>query len=179
MKKIAVIGCGGAGKTNLSMALANLLSLPVHHLDQLYWSSGWRPIDREDFIRAQEDIFSTNNWIIDGNYGGTMEARLNEANTIIFLDMPTITCLWGVINRYFQYKNSTRPDMTEGNNERVTLEFLSYIFSYRSKKRPTILQKLKSLTGKEIVVLVSRKDIQEYLNNSAKTRTQMGAVALV
>ena len=108
-----------------------------------------------------------------------MEARLNEVNTIIFLDLPTIACLRGVLSRYFQYKNSSRPDMTEDNNERLTLEFLRYICSYRSKKRPAILQKLKSLTGKEIVLLVSRKDILEYLNNGAKTRTQMGAVELV
>ncbi|TOH24481.1 AAA family ATPase, partial [Vibrio parahaemolyticus] len=37
MKRIAVIGSGGSGKSTFSALLGKKLNLPVHHLDQLYW----------------------------------------------------------------------------------------------------------------------------------------------
>ena len=167
MKKIAVIGCCGAGKSSLSLKLAKILSVPVYHLDRIYWKSGWLPTKHDEFLKAQEDIFVKDNWIIDGNYGSTMEARLKEANLIIFLDLPTTVCLWGILQRYLKYRKTSRPDMTEGNNERLTLEFLWYVCSYRIKRRPMVLKRLDSLKGKEIVILASRKEIEDYLKDTA------------
>ncbi|MGH3899207.1 MAG: hypothetical protein ACRDTA_13400 [Pseudonocardiaceae bacterium] len=40
MNRIAIIGCGGSGKTHLANQLAALISLPVTHLDGVYDPSG-------------------------------------------------------------------------------------------------------------------------------------------
>lgn len=178
MNKIAVIGCGGAGKSMLSLELAKLFSLPVYHLDRIYWKSGWIPAEREDFIKAQNEIFATDSWIIDGNYGSVMDARLEEADTIIFLDVPTSTCLRGVVSRYFKYRKSSRPDMTDGNKERLTLEFLRYVCSYRRKKRPGIMKRLEYHKEKEIVILGSRSEIVGFLKSIANKRIQEDTATL-
>jgi hypothetical protein len=44
VKRIAVIGAGGAGKTRLACALGQALDLPVVHLDAHYYGPGWRPL---------------------------------------------------------------------------------------------------------------------------------------
>ena len=111
MKKIAVIGCGGSGKSTLARKLGRLLSIPVHHLDKIFWKPNWTPMQHAEFLQAQEVIFATDTWILDGNYGGTMKPRFREADTIIFLDLPTLSCLWGAIRRYLKYRNGTRPDL--------------------------------------------------------------------
>ena len=36
-KKIAVIGCCGAGKSVFSRKLASVTGLPLYHLDIMYW----------------------------------------------------------------------------------------------------------------------------------------------
>lgn len=37
MKKIIIIGSGGAGKSTLAKQLGEKLELPVIHLDALFW----------------------------------------------------------------------------------------------------------------------------------------------
>ena len=48
MKRIAIIGCGGSGKTTLATQLGAALGLPVHHLDRLFWRAGWQETPKEE-----------------------------------------------------------------------------------------------------------------------------------
>ena len=41
MRRVLVLGCPGAGKSTLARSLGEALSLPVVHLDKLWWKSGW------------------------------------------------------------------------------------------------------------------------------------------
>lgn len=164
MKKIAVIGCGGSGKSTLCRELGQLLSIPVHHLDKIFWKPNWTPMLHAEFLEAQKVIFATDSWIMDGNYGGTMKPRLGEADTIIFCDLPTLSCLWGVITRYFEYRNRTRPDMSEGNNERLNMDFLLWILFYRRTRRPGIISILQEFEQrKEVVILSSKAVIRNFI----------------
>lgn len=38
-------------------------------------------------------------WIIDGNYGSTIELRLQACDTVVFLDYSTNICLDGIKKR--------------------------------------------------------------------------------
>lgn len=101
---------------------------------------------------------------MDGNYGGTMEIRLNAADTIIFLDIPRTICVIRACKRIFQFRNKQRPDMGEGCKERLSLEFLKWIWEYPKKKRPDILKKLEQLSKeKRVIILKSQKDIQNFI----------------
>lgn len=65
-KRILVFGNSGAGKTTLSLKLAEKLSLPVYHLDRLWWLPGWKTDTRENFDRKLAEILHQDSWIIDG-----------------------------------------------------------------------------------------------------------------
>ena len=43
MRRVLVIGCGGAGKSTFARELGARTGLPVVHLDRLYWKPGWVP----------------------------------------------------------------------------------------------------------------------------------------
>jgi adenylate kinase family enzyme len=58
MKRIAVIGCGGAGKSCLSRELAARLGLPIIYLDTHYWQPGWVPTPMEEWVARQDDLQS-------------------------------------------------------------------------------------------------------------------------
>ncbi|CAN5425511.1 hypothetical protein BH10ACI2_BH10ACI2_22620 [soil metagenome] len=49
MKKVIVIGSGGAGKSTFSRLLGAKLGLPVVHLDQLYWRPDWVKTPAEEW----------------------------------------------------------------------------------------------------------------------------------
>lgn len=85
MEKIAIIGCGGSGKSYLANMLAILHSLPLTHLDGVYYDANWKPLPHEKFAAIQHDLVSAPRWLIDGNNGGTLPIRLAAADTVIFL----------------------------------------------------------------------------------------------
>jgi adenylate kinase family enzyme len=143
MQRVVIIGCGGSGKSTLARNLGDLLGLPVHHLDRLYWRSGWAETPKPEWTSIVEELCAQSAWIIDGNFGGTMDLRLSAADAVIFLDMPTLTCLWGVIRRLLKYRGGIRPDMSAGCPERLSLDFLWWIWTFRRIRRPAILERLR------------------------------------
>jgi adenylate kinase family enzyme len=87
MKKIILIGSGGSGKSTLARKLGDKLEIDVYHLDALFWKPNWEGAPKDEQRKVQNDLVKKEEWIIDGNYGGTMDIRLNAADTVIFLDI--------------------------------------------------------------------------------------------
>jgi len=58
MERIMIIGCGGSGKSTLARQLGEKLSLPVVHLDKLFWKPGWVHISQEEFDEAKKRLIS-------------------------------------------------------------------------------------------------------------------------
>jgi len=123
MKRIMIIGCGGSGKSTLAVRLGESLSLPAYHLDRLYWQPGWKGLPRDEWRAVQEELCVQPAWILDGNYTSTMDVRFASADTIIFLDLPTLSCLHGAIRRFLLFRGRSRPDMAEGCPEKLDWQF--------------------------------------------------------
>src|SRR3989338_7021185 len=56
VKKIAVIGCSGSGKTYLSFTLQEKLQLPLIHLDQYAWKPNWEKVDADLFANIHHEL---------------------------------------------------------------------------------------------------------------------------
>ena len=166
MKRIVLIGSGGSGKSTLARKLGGILSIEVHHLDAIFWKPGWISTPKNEQKDVQEELISHTSWIIDGNYGGTIDIRLQAADTIIFFDLSRWICIIRVLKRRFQYRNKKRTDMAEGCEERVSLEFMKWVWEYPEKQKPKILEKLRSLSNeKKIIILKSPKDVRDFVAN--------------
>jgi adenylate kinase family enzyme len=164
MKRVVVIGSGGSGKSTFSQRLGDATSLPVIHLDQLFWKPNWTktPADKWEQIVRRET--GKPEWIMDGNFGGTRELRMRAADTIIFLDLPRWVCMYRILKRTLIHRNRTRPDMAEGCNERFDWEFIWWVWNYRKDSRKRALRELEAQTGKEIIVLKTRREVAEFLD---------------
>ncbi|WP_053217069.1 DNA topology modulation protein [Virgibacillus senegalensis] len=164
MKKIAIIGSGGAGKSTLARELGNILQLPVYHLDAYFWKPGWQPINKKELQKLQEEITQQDAWIIDGNYGSTMELRLKAADTVIFLDYSTLRCLYGIVKRRIQYQGKTRPDMGEDCREKLDLEFFLWVARFKKRRAPAIKEKLRNTNDITIYHLKTPKHTERLLD---------------
>ncbi|AFY32264.1 hypothetical protein [Calothrix sp. PCC 7507] len=96
MQKVAVFGNAGGGKSTLSRRLWEITGLPLHVLDKIKYQSGGIEVPHEDYKRAHQEILVSERWIIDGF--GCMETlwlRLDEADTLVYVDLPLyVHFLW-------------------------------------------------------------------------------------
>lgn len=162
MKKIMIIGCPGSGKSTFSRVLHQITGIPLFHLDMMYWNSDRTTVEKAVFRKRLSDAIQQNEWIIDGNYGSTIELRLQACDTVIFLDYPLEICLDGVRER----RGKVRSDMPwiENEDEEDT-EFIEFIKSYNSQSKPQIMDLLKLYSDKNIFIFNNRTEADEFLTN--------------
>jgi len=160
MRKVLVIGSGGAGKSTVARRLSELLNIQVLHLDQFYWSSGWIEMEKPEWTRTVEQLLAKDEWIMDGNYSGTLDLRVAACDTVVFLDLPRTVCLWRVLKRAVIYRNRSRPDMAAGCHEKLNWKFVAWIWNYPRRSRSGIVQLLEAQSDeKTIVWLRSQSDL--------------------
>lgn len=121
--RVLVVGSAGAGKTTFAVRLAALLDLPLIHLDFEYWRPGWQPKPSDEWPMRVDELIAREAWVMDGNYGGTMERRLTRADAAVFLDVNRVRCLWRVVVRSLRYWRRSRPDLPPGCSERLDWGF--------------------------------------------------------
>jgi len=173
MQRVLVIGSGGSGKSTVAAQLGELLNLEVSHLDKFYWSAGWVKPEPDEWIKTVTELINRDSWIIDGNYSGTLELRLQRCDAIVFLDLPRLLCMWRIVKRFFRYRHATRPDIAEGCRENLDLEFISWVWNYHRRSRPKVIRRLREhAADKQIVWLRSRSDVNKFLSQITSTGTQ-------
>jgi adenylate kinase family enzyme len=154
LQKILVIGCCGAGKSTFSKKLQSILNLELIHLDQYYHKPNWEETKQEEWEKIVNSLVQKPSWIMDGNYSGTMDVRIKSAETIIYLDYPTLKCFWRVIIRIFKYHGVVRSDMASGCKEQFDLEFLYFVATFNYKNRIGIIEKLNLIKNEKKVYIL-------------------------
>jgi adenylate kinase family enzyme len=96
MKRVAIFGNAGGGKSTLARELAAITGLPLHVLDKIQFRPGGGAVPYEEYLQAHTALVNSNEWVIDG-YGciKTVWERLEAADTLIHVDLPlAVHVLW-------------------------------------------------------------------------------------
>ena len=161
VKKIAIVGHPGAGKSELARRLSEQLKLPLYHLDLIWYKEDKTTRYKPEFDQIVTELTEQPYWIIDGNYQRTLETRVAAADMVILLDLPTDVCMEGVKSRI----GTKRPDLPWVEDELDT-EFEQYVLDFQTNKMPGIYSILdKYHTEKQICVLNSRSEIDNFMKN--------------
>jgi adenylate kinase family enzyme len=92
MKKVAVFGNAGGGKSTLARQVAELTRLPLYPVDIMQYRAGSGKVPHEEYLKAHADLLKQDRWVIDG-YGCVPSAweRFAAADTLVYVDLPLFT----------------------------------------------------------------------------------------
>jgi adenylate kinase family enzyme len=124
LRRIAVVGTSGSGKTTMARRLAGQLGLPHVELDALFWGPNWTPLPRELFRRRVEEALGGEAWTTDGNYSVARDLIWGRADTVVWLDYALPVVLWRVTTRTIR-RTARRETLWSGNQETVANAFFS------------------------------------------------------
>ena len=163
MKKVAVFGKPGGGKSTLSKTLSQVTGLPLFQLDRIEYSEGGIRVSEEVYIQRHQEILDGNNWIIDGL--GSIESfrqRIAAADTLVFIDLPLLLHFWWVTKRLIK-SPFIHPEGWPKGSPILRSTFTSWVNLYYAHKlwTPEFRQKIENLSSsKNVYILQSPRDIR-------------------
>jgi len=156
--KIAILGYAGSGKTYLTNYISERKSIPALHLDSIKFDKEWKPIDDSLVLPQVAGFMSKDDWIIDGYYQYLlMDERLQQADVIVLMLLPRLTCFFSTIKRSKSRKE-------DGYKNDLNLWFIKFtLFGCRNKERHKSYKEIAERYKDKTVVLKSRRQVNEFL----------------
>lgn len=130
MRRVVILGRGGAGKSVLARRLGQATGLPVTELDTLFWQQGLTTPDPARWAESQRDLVRGDAWILDGDlgpYDHALAGRLQAADTVIVLDFGFLRCTWRTLRR-----------------GRERAGYWRWMRAYRRRNLPAVMQAVKT-----------------------------------
>ncbi|WP_273752643.1 AAA family ATPase [Leuconostoc mesenteroides] len=152
MKRVLLIGSGGAGKSTLARKMSKQLNITAFHLDKLLWKPNWQMTPKP------EQAIIVNNLV-------RQDIRVAAADTIVFLDRSRFVCIYQVSKRLLQYRGTSRPDMQDDCPEKIDWDFLKWIWQFPNKQKVIIMNMFETIDqSKNIVILKNKKQIEKFFD---------------
>jgi hypothetical protein len=74
-----------------------------------------------------------------------------------------VRCLLRCVGRLLRYRGRNRPELPPGCNEKIDWEFFQWIWNYPRDVKPGLMESLRKLPGKEVIILRTDREIDECL----------------
>lgn len=165
MNKVLIIGISGTGKTKLARKLSDFLKILITHYDELVWCENWTEADEKIVERKRNEVVKKDKWIIEGFIHPAAKIKLENADTVIYLDYFGLQSMIGGLQRWWQHRGKTRPERAAGCIEKFDLDFLKVM--WKRSERPEVEEAIKGFENK-IIRLETRKETDDFLAREFK-----------
>ncbi len=167
MQRIWITGSSGSGKTTIANIVGEKLDIPIYNSDKIFWQEDWQRRPRDEQIQITKTISNKEKWIYEGNRFDDCKSdgRLENCDTIIYLNINRFTCVYRFIKRYFKYKGTVRPDISDGCTEKIDFDVIKYIlidFHSKNASRKRLFDEAKYI-GKDVIILNGINRIQKWI----------------
>jgi adenylate kinase family enzyme len=173
MKRIAVFGKPGGGKSTLSKHLSSATGIPLYPLDSIVYKKNGTQVDLETYKKTHENILSSDHWLIDGL--GPIESfykRLNAADTLIYIDLPYAVSYYLVTKRLLKGLFVKPEGWPDGSSIlKGTMESYKILRLCPKFWNEQLEKKLKDLsTNKSLHVIRSISEMNDFVEERIKPR---------
>jgi len=154
-----VIGNAGGGKSTLSRRLAAQMNLPHLAIDQIQWQPGWVKTPESDYDKAHAAWLAQDRWLIDGvGSWPSIQARLNAAEVIIFVDLPFWHHLWWAMKRQVTSLFVGRKDGPNNSPMwKVTFRLVAMMWWLHRHLRPDLIAAIDARRDHARVIVMTSK----------------------
>ena len=159
LKRIAIIGLPGSGKSTFATRLGKLLDIPVHHLDKHVFD-GEKKRDKQEFLLFKQALLKEDSWIIEGCSLSTLEMRFARADIIIYFHLSRLLCIWRVCKRLWTFD---RRIADTGCLNGINWSLIKYIWNFDRDKRQSIEELRKRYPHVEFLIFRHIYEPDKYL----------------
>ncbi len=140
VKRTWIKGSSGSGKRTLARKIGEKLTVPVYHRDQISWGANWNYRTEEEQIKLVKSFLGKDRWIFEGNRfsASFKDGRLENCDTIIYLKINRLNCLYREVKKYSKHRNEPREDLPRGGREEMDWTLIRYILWDFPRKKPEI-----------------------------------------
>ncbi len=164
MNKILIIGSPGAGKSTFANKLGKILNREIIHLDKLYYKTGWMRVPKNEWAEIIKNLVLREEWIMDGNYRGTLDIRLQTSDTVILFNFNRFLCLYSAFTRSL---NKNQPfDKALGNKNKLSWDLVKKIITFPKRDLKRKLEAHQNTN--KIFIVRNRKEANNLIKQLAK-----------
>ena len=172
MKKVAIFGKPGSGKSTFSKQLAIQTGLPWHSIDTMLYHKNGEQVAPSVFTDQHQSILNSERWILDGlGTIGSFNQRLEAADTLIYLNLPYPVSYWLVTKRLVKGLFSTPEGWPQGSSiikgSMQSYKMLRLSPKFWNNELETRL--LAYQNSKSVVILNSLSAIRQFLNEGSNS----------
>lgn len=170
MKRVAVFGNAGGGKSTLARQLASITGLPLYVIDKLQFKDGGAAVPHDTYLQLHRDLLAKDSWIIDG-YGdsATVWERCGVADTLVHVDLPLAVHYWWVTKRLIKGvladPEGWPKDSPLWSSTISSYQVLPRCHRYLTPKYRQLITEMAA--SKRVVHLTSRRKMTAFLNDVA------------
>jgi adenylate kinase family enzyme len=173
MKRVAVFGNAGGGKSTLARELAAITGLPLAVIDELEHRPGGAKVPREEYLQAHATLIAREEWIIDG-FGGiqSLWERLDAADTLVHVDLPLAVHAAWVTKRLIKGLFAPPPGWPQGSPV-ISSSISSYrvLWPCHTRLTPRYRAYLtEAAPRKRVFHLRSRRELKQFLESMKNGR---------
>ncbi|MCM1260856.1 MAG: hypothetical protein NC182_06995 [Prevotella sp.] len=165
-KRILILGSIGSGKTTLANSIQKKKEITVYHLDKEYWLPNWTRPEHQIWEEKIARFVSEDNWVIEGNYIETLPLRLERADLVIMLDIPTRICIRGVFWRTLKGQFLKRKDLGIGCKDafnRSYQELVKWARSFKTIYYPALMQVISQYPRVDVKIFKTRSSAKQFI----------------
>lgn len=166
MKKVAIFGKPGGGKSTFSKKLSIAKDLQLYALDLIEYKENGERISPEEYAKKHNQLINSDNWIIEGL--GTMESfwqRVEAADTLIYIDLPYYIHYWWVTKRLLKSFFVKPEGWPEGSSVfKGTLASWKYLKLSPNFWNNDLLERINARSNdKKIIKITSIKNLNNFI----------------
>lgn len=168
-KRIIILGGSGSGKSTLANRISLYTNYPIYHLDNLLLNSDWSQKEKSEWLNiCKKEFLSKDTGVIDGNYSSVLNERIDWADLIIFINVPTLRHLFNIFKRsvMVNLRLEKRHGMEKGRKDTINLKFFKWVLNWNRSHKKDMLTLMESIKDKKVVITNSPRklNIEKLLN---------------